>query len=700
MRGFDFPLLGAIAIAFAPLWPAAGFAAPVLNQPIDGTATITLTGDLSGAVRTARDDGVLPDATPLGHIMLALKRPDSLQNKLDQLVRDQQTKGSPLYHHWLKPGDLRAYGPDQGDIDKISAWLGSQGLTVNSVSRSGMAIDFGGTAGQVAAAFHTTLHYVSLGGEAHLANITAPAIPQALAPAITGVTLHNFFPKPALSRRPTPAHTGNDGYGENYDVAPADFATIYNVNPLRGTNNAYGGPITGKGITLAVVEQTKMLAFDWNTFRSKFGLAGYAGTLTQIHPGGCTDPQFTGDEVEAAIDAEWSSAVAPDAAIIEASCAGEAPFYFGVEIALQNLVEDGTTATIFSISYEGDEIYDGYSFLQSWTNLVEEGAAEGIAIFVAAGDNGTSAVRNNIDNQGLFVNGLADSQDVVSVGGTDFLDTSRGELGTYWHAQNTTSGGSARSYVPEMTWNNSCASSITYKTLGFSSASQSCNASTIPVVPNGPFFEQTGVGGSGSQSLYYTKPYWQSTSVPGVPNDGVRDQPDVSLFASNGNWYHAYLECMSDANEGGVPCDYNNPYDLGYSEYGGTSFGAPEFAGIYALIQQTFGGSLMGNPAPGLYQLAQAQFTTPLGLTTCDASLGNKISAACVFNNVTAGNNSQPCYGGTPNCRALATAADGIGYLVNPAFSRGPAYHAGVGYNLATGLGSVNVTNLLYAYYP
>ena len=186
-----------------------------------------------------------------------------------------------------------------------------------------------------------------------------------------------------------------------------------------------------------------------------------------------------------------------------------------------------------------------------------------------------------------------------------------------------------------------------------------------------------------------------------MPNDGVRDQPDVSLFAANGQWNHFYLECMSDPSEGGVPCDYKNPANFLGSAYGGTSFAAPDFAGIAALIQQTFGpGAKLGNPAPELYTVAQAQYTTPLGLSQCNATLGNKISSACVFNDITAGDNSAPCVAGTESCASSKLSTMGIGVLKTTVGGKSIiAYPGQPGYSLATGLGSVNVANLLYSYY-
>jgi subtilase family serine protease len=672
-------------------------AAPLVRGVVSDSMTLAFPGDRPEILAKSYDEGPLNDKMLLPHIRLVLKRPAGEQAALDALTHDQHTRGAASYHRWLKPGDLRAYGPAQADITKAVLWLMSHHLRVNSVSPSGMAIDFGGRAGDVAAAFHTPLHYVTHAGEAHISNISAPRMPAALAPVVTGVTLSNFFPKPAL-RPITPSFTKTISGRTFYAVTPADFATIYNVTPLRGSANFYGAPITGAGVTLAVVEQTKIQSADWVTFRKTFGLSAYPGTLTQVNPGGCTSPGTTGDEIEAAIDVEWSSAVAPAANIIEASCEGTAPFEFGVMTSLQNLVEVSTPATILSISYGGPEVAFGYAFMATWTNLLEEGAAEGKAIFVSSGDQGVSADRGEVDSNGLFVNGLADSAYNVSVGGTDFYDTALHENPAYWKPDNSITGGSAISYVPEIPWDNSCSNAVNYTFLKAFGPIEFCNTATGAKLQNG-------VGGSGSESVYYTKPDWQLTSVLGMPNDGVRDQPDVSLFAANGFWNHFYLECMSDSKEGGVPCDYSNPNDFLGSAYGGTSFGAPAFAGITALIQQTYdpaNGPVvpLGNPAPVFYAVAQAQFSTPLGLSGCNATLGNKISSACVFQYTTAGDITEPCFATTPNCATDAHSTQGIGVIRTTVAGKGQyAYPAQPGYSLATGLGSVNVTNLLYSFY-
>ena len=531
--------------------------------------------------------------------------------------------------------------------------------------------------------------------------MTAPRIPTALSSVVGGfVSLNDIRPQPQLIRPkkgfsfPCTGCPGGFNGAEQFDIGPGDFSVIYNVAPL------YKEKITGKGQTVAVLEDSDILDADVATFRTAFGLNKFTGTFTQVHPGtGCTDPGPQGSEDEASLDAEWAGAIAPDADVILASCADTAT-NFGGFIAAQNLLDEKDPPKIMSLSFGSCEADigpgpTGNGFILA---LWEQAAAEGVSVFVSAGD-GSAAGCDDFDTatfatQGIAASGFASTPFNVATGGTDFLDTALNQNSTYFSLKNkAATETSALSYVPEMAWSDSCGNTVL---INFLNGKPVTGPSEDPVTfcnsATGQSFLNIS-GGSGAPSIIYAKPFYQQ-GIPGNPNDGARDLPDVSLFASNGFFSHAILFCFSDASEGGTPCNFKVPADAFANSAGGTSFTAPQYASIQALINQKAGGA-QGNPNPVLYDLARAQLDKAAMVKDCNATLGNQISNKCIFHDVTAGSNAVPCFGNT-DC--FGSNANDLGILSTSDKKEKPAYTAEQGWDFTTGLGSVNVTNLVQAW--
>ena len=664
-------------------------------RPIDENQLVRLSGNTHPLAKPEFDQGAVPDGLMFNHLLLQLKRSPQQERALEQLINELHDPTSPNFHQWLTAQQFgKEFGPAQQDVQTVTAWLSSHGFEINSVYPSGMLIDISGTAADVRDAFHTEIHNYLVQGQEHMANASDPAIPAALAPVVAGfASLHDFRPHPMIRRHPAFSYPYQGQ--EQYDVGPQDFATIYNVNPLWTANK----PIRGAGETIAVLEDTDMLPADWSTFRSAFGLASYSGTLTQIHPQSgagtiiCTDPGRNLDEGEAALDAEWSGGVAPDAAIELASCT-DTTFTSGDLIAAQNLVNSSTPPPILSDSYGGCEAEDGSSGNAFINGIWQQAVSEGVSVFVAAGDEGAAECDygRSFATHGISVDGTASPVYDVAVGGTDFHDFVAGTLNVYWTTKNGAGGESALSYVPEMTWNDSCASSVLFIYEGYSSGNEFCNT------PTGEGFLFV-TAGSGGPSSIYSKPSWQS-GVFGIVNDGKRDIPDVSLFAADGLYTHDLMYCMSDPNEQGAPCDYAKPPDSWINSAGGTSFSAPAFAGIQALINQKTG-SRQGNPNVMLYALAAAEYGSsshpnPKNLAECNASRGNSVAGTCVFYDVTTGDIDLPCKG-KKQCYT-SPASNIFGVLSTSDQTLHVAYPAGSGWDFGTGLGTVNVNNLVNAW--
>ena len=625
-------------------------------------------------------------------MILVLKRSAERESALHALLDAQQTKGSPNYHQWLAPQEFgKQFGPAASDTAAVEAWLESHGFKVESVSNGRMTIEFSGTAGQVQEAFQTSIHRYLLNGEQHWANASDPSIPSALAPAVKGVlSLHNF-PRhaqftvagaQAQAANPdegSPLYTFTSGKSEYYAVGPTDFATIYNVLPL------WSAGIDGAGQTIAIVGETDINPSDIASFRNLFGLPANPPNI--IVNG--TDPGISlGDEPEAVLDVSWSGAVARNATI-DLVASATTSTSLGVDLSALYIV-DNNLAPIMSESYGECEAALGDAGNAFYNSLWEQAAAEGITVVEAAGDGGSAGCDNfNTEataSQGLGVSGFASTPFNIAVGGTDFDQTAT-TASSYWNAINAAkTQASALGYIPETPWNQSCAG------LGLSGGLSQCStsASDLNIVAGSGGPSNCATGGDTGSCAGYPKPSWQ-TGI-GVPQDGVRDLPDVSLFASAGMNGSFYIICEGDFSPFGpiqgldTPCSLINQTFVGL---GGTSAAAPSFAGILALVEQKTG-SRQGNANYVLYNLAAQPGAS------CNSSTAPANGGTCVFYDVTKGNDAVPC-SGTLDC-GFAPSSGGYGIMVDPDNPTVPAFTTTAGYDLATGLGTVNAANLVTAW--
>jgi Pro-kumamolisin, activation domain/Bacterial Ig-like domain (group 3) len=647
-----------------------------ITEAVDERNLLTLKGNVHPLARAEFDQGVVSDGLPLHRMLLLLQRSSAQEAALQKLLDDQQDKSSPNYHAWLTPTQFgQQFGPADADIQAVTSWLQSHGFNVANVSAGRTLIEFSGTATQVRSAFHTEIHNYMQQGQLHTANVSDPQIPAALAPVVAGpVSLNNFPVKSFLRQRGTYLKSLKTGEvtplltfpapqctADCYAVGPADFATIYNTQPLLSASPK----IDGTGQTIAIVGESDIDVQDVTNFRAMFELPQNFSSSNILLNG--PDPGFNGSEGESDLDVQWAGAVAPGATI-DFVVSGSTETTSGIFLSATYIVENNL-AGVMSESFGACEQHIGT--LNQFHNLLwEQAAAQGITVMVSAGDGG-SAGCDNFDteqtaNGGVAVSGFASTPFNLAVGGTDFDDA--GTQATYWNTATTSISppvpSSALSYIPEVPWNDSCARN------GLSGCN-SGNAFNI-------------VAGSGGVSTLYPKPSWQTGS--GVPSDQHRDLPDISLFASIGSASDSfYIMCQSDALPApGTACNLTN-FEFTFQGVGGTSASSPAFAGIMALVNQKFG--RQGNANYVLYALAKKNGAS------CNANTGTLPASTCTFYDVTKGNNSVPCSGGSLNCSSKVSG--GVGILVPSASPSTPAYAAGAGYDLATGLGSVNAQNLV-----
>ncbi len=570
-----------------------------IGQPVEDNQRISLDGNTLPAALPAYETGSVDGGKRLDRMILVLKPDPVQQAALDALTAAQQDPGSPLYHQWLTP---EAYGEHFGvstaDIEQVQNWLERNGFQVEEVTASHQAIVFSGTSQQVESAFQTAMKTYQIGGKKHIANASDPMVPAALASVVAGVaSLHDVFSAPQHTTpvKARPAYLSKPEYtsGSAHYLSPADYATIYDIGSLY--NQAYDGT----GQTIAIVGRSDISLTDVRSFRSTFGLPAKDPVSIQ---NGSTDPgtSVADDVDEAMLDTEWSGAVAKNATVDFVTSASTATSD-GVFLSAQYIVNHNL-APVMSVSYGLCESDLGSSANSFFNSLWQQAAAEGITVLVSAGDSGAAGCDSSSATkatQGRGVNGICSTPYSTCVGGTEFNDTANPSL--YWSSTTGSNGESALGYIPENVWNESGSSGLW----------------------------STG----GGVSTVYAKPSWQSGK--GVPADGKRDVPDVSLTAAG---HDSYLVGVWGALYG----------------ISGTSAASPSFAGIMAIATQKAGARL-GNANPELYHLAAVQSS----------------GGAAVFHDIALGNNSVPGVTG---------------------------FSAAAGYDQTTGWGSVDADKLVTAW--
>ncbi len=619
------------ACALATTAMAAQTPAPRIRSEISNVAVSPLKASQQPLGSTQNDAGRMPSDAKINGMSIVFNRSAAQEADLQALLAAQQDPQSPQYHQWLSPEQFGArFGMAQADIDQVQTWLQQQGFSVDSVARGRNMIRFSGTVGQVEQAFQTEMHYFNSNGEKHFAPAKLLSVPMAIAPTIAAVRNISDF-------RPRPMHVSThraftSSQSGSVFFAPGDIAVTYDIGPL------YSGGVNGTGQSIAIVGQSAVLTSDIEAFENAAQLPVKDPVMVLVPASGSSTVVSGGDEGESDLDIEWSGAIAKGATIDFVFTGNSANFNAFDSIAY---AIDEKIAPIISISYGACEAALGTFTLET---QLAQAAAQGQTVLAASGDQGSTSCSGDTQNGltttqqfALAVNYPASSQYVTGVGGTEIsAANSVSTNSTYWVAQGTSDVlTSAKTYIPEVVWNDDST--------------------------------QFGLGASGGgASALFTKPSWQ-TGVPGIPTDGKRDVPDVALYASAG--FPGYLFCSSDSSDWNTTnapvqtasCNsgFRDSATGDLTVAGGTSFATPIFAGMIALINQkqewTAG---QGNANPTLYKLA-----------------ANASTYSSAFHDVTSGNNN--CTAGATYCGTTTT-----------------GFAAGTGYDLVTGLGSVDLANL------
>jgi subtilase family serine protease len=708
--------------------------------PIDSRQTTALPRSLHPQARPQYDRGPVEPSREFGYLTMVTAPSASQQKALDQLLAEQQDRTSPNYHKWLTPQQYAdRFGLSPNDLNRITTWLTSQGFHTLSIAGGRNSTVFSGTASEVQQAFGAEIHSYVVNGKEHFANATPLMIPSALNGIVTGVIgLNSFGPQPSSHARNFGGarNSRHDYYDGNFVfpnfLAPGDIATIYDITSLYDAST----PIDGTRQTLAIIGQTDVYMADITDFRSGFGLNQISGctlnssgvvtacdsTYFKYVPVGSDPgtPYSCGDLSEADLDIEWSGATARNAQIVYVN----SPIVYdsncnyvsggGVNTALIAAIDPSSgpvAAPVVSMSYGICE-----AEAEDLETYLQQGNAEGVTILNSAGDEGAAGCDysppNNASNPpfdpaeyGLAVSYPASSPEVTGVGGTaiSLANDSYPNQSPYWSTSIGSNGGTAVSYIPELAWNDDeeLADYCHDPAQGDTFCSTGGDTSGWVALTTSATAEQVqediwiSIGGGGASNCIteteegvceagFSQPTWQQgLSVPSAPA-GVRYVPDVSLLASPD--FPGYIWCtpLSELGEGGSTSSCSDGIYSAVNTYesivGGTSASSPIFAGIVTLLNQYVvvngiqSAPGLGNINPTLYSIAANNQTA--------------------FHQVTTGDNMVYCQPGTPAGQPSAIVCPSAGVFGYDASNKDSA----TGYNLVTGLGSVDANNLATAW--
>ncbi len=600
-----------------------------------------LRGHVPAWATAANDLGQVSPGRRLENLHLVLARSATVESAFDQLLADQQNPSSPRFLQWLTPQqNAQQYGIAPADVAAVTGWLQSQGLSVDDVAQGGIFITFSGPAAVVENAFSTRLHNFAHENTSRYAPTIEPAVPVALSGVIQTVA--------GLSEHV--AHI------QSHALLAIESATARiaanGPQPLFTTASGSHFLSPGDFNTIYDILPTLNAGIDGggtgnrvvNLIDSRIAPADITGFNSVF---GLAVAQPNQILLPGSADPGISSASEGEATLDVQRILGTAPGA-GVDLLV---FADLSFSNIFSaLQYEVGTLNDpivnmsfgacnsGNSLSQSNTfdSYFKTGAAQGISFFVASGDNAAAGCDAGSATIPA-VQELATNLICASSYATCVGGTEFAEgAGSYW-GSNSANKVSVTGYIPEGAWDEP-----TIVSAGKTS------------------FQASGTGGGVTN---FPKPSWQTGT--GVPADGARDVPDVSFTAA---FHDGYLICQ---------VDLGNDCSAGTFKFVifGTSASSPSMAGIAALLDQKLG-ARQGNLNPLFYKLA----ATP---------------ANGVFHDVTeASSGVQNCSTATPsmcnNSTPSSTALTGgvAGYAVGP------------GYDLATGLGSMDVTNFLAAVTP
>jgi hypothetical protein len=637
-------VLSAAGLSALPAGPAA--AAPSARAFVpDGTRTV---GAAPRIPLGARPAGAVRLSTLISGDLVLKPRDNAA---ISRFIADVTDKNSPLFHHYLPAGTYASrFGPSMDAIDAATAVLRTDGLRVTGVSSDHLLIHFTGTARAIGSAFHTTLESYRLrDGFTGRATTSAIRLPARIAGSVAAVLgLDNLVQEqpagivraPASDRgKIRSARRASFSYPAGAPKpckAASEAATNFGgltddqIAHAYGAFGLYGSGDYGAGEHIAIYELEPFARSDVKAFDTcYFGAKAATQMLSRLHVHSVDGGQPAGPgSGEAILDVEDVSAIAPGATI---------DVYVGVSPGSDGTIYDPVDGYAAIIDADSDQVVS-----TSW-GLCEQA--------VQAGQPGLQAAENL-----LFEQAAAQGQSVFAAAGDNGSDDCNTfETATPVAGQNPLSvdDPGSQPYVVSV-------------------GGTTIDAATQPPAEHVWNDGADGGGGGGGISESWVMPAWQQAStVPGIAEPGSADYAAANAVETAFGYQPDFCQSTVAGATSSTPCrlvpDVSSQADEftgaitiyaaafgGWSTIGGTSSATPIWAAALALVNASSACATthgVGFASPALYAVAS------------DPS-----AYGASFNDITTGDND--VYG----------------------LDNGLVFNAAKGYDLASGLGSPQLT--------
>jgi kumamolisin len=519
------------------------------------------------------------------NFVISLQMPNftELQSKLD---RKQRVSANEMESRYL---------PSTADYIAVRDWLRAEGFTITQEDPNHTNIFAKGTVLQIQKSMETTFARVATDDGEFSSATSVPSLPEEISRNVLSIDglqphrrmhVHNI--RPSITKFP--------GNPQTY-VLPTDILTYY---------NAPSG-LDGAGQTIAIIIDANVSPVDLAGF---YGVGGITktrtGTFTPVPVNG--GAVSSADALEAAMDVEWSSGIAPGANIRLYTIPSLADADIIAAITKIGADSAAYNISVTSMSFGGPEdAVSSPAYIQAFA----QNTWRGITNVASSGDYGPYATRFYTTSPDAAY--PASDPNVTGIGGTTI------------HAS-----GTASNYVSETLF------------------------SEVPV--SGTYSVTTINATGGGVSSIFPRPNWQTDGSSFLATQTKRCVPDVAAF-----W--GTLVNQDQAWQGYACVVLNSIVYNGE----GTSLSAPIWAGVASLINQAranSGEGNVGNLGPYIYPLHGTS-----AFEDIDASGSNVMSGV-----------------------RQGTSAPWVTYS-----NSNGAYSVGGGYDLCTGLGRPNITNLVTA---